>query len=89
MTFRSRLRVPLQLLPLLVSSLDLPDLTLRANVIDTLSVLVKEVPMEMDASISSMALKVLRGVVGEAANSKSRGAVVSRRHVIDSARAVC
>ena len=66
-----------QLLPLLISSLDLPDFELRANVINTLSLLVKEIPMELDTSISSMAIKVLRGALNDAASTRIKGAVVS------------
>lgn len=66
-----------QLLPLLISSLDLPDFELRANVIDTLSLLVKEIPMEMDNSISSMAVKILRAALADAARRRTKGAVVS------------
>ncbi|GAA5964949.1 hypothetical protein JCM21900_001908 [Sporobolomyces salmonicolor] len=65
-----------KLLPLLVTSLDLPDPALRANVIDTLAVLVKEVPTEMDNSISSIAVKALRSLTSD--TSSSRGAIKLR-----------
>ncbi|GEM08663.1 DNA repair/transcription protein [Rhodotorula toruloides] len=53
-----------KLLPLLITALDLPDPLLRANVIDALAVLVKEVPAEMENSISGIATKVLKGLIG-------------------------
>ena len=62
-----------QLLPLLITALDLPDPSLRANVIDTLSILAKEVPGDMENSISGIALKVLRDVVD---STNVKGAVV-------------
>ncbi|BGP09496.1 hypothetical protein JCM10049v2_005369 [Rhodotorula toruloides] len=55
-----------KLLPLLITALDLPDPLLRANVIDALAVLVKEVPAEMENSISGIAGKVLKGLTGGA-----------------------
>ena len=67
---------PSQLLPLLITALDLPDLSLRANVIDTLGILAKEVPIDMDNSISGIALKVLRDVVD---GTNAKGAVVRPR----------
>lgn len=51
-----------QLLPLLVTSLDLSDAGLRANVIDALTVLVKDVPSELENSINGITTKVLRGL---------------------------
>lgn len=63
-----------QLLPLLITSLDLPDPFLRANVIETLGVLAKEVPGEMEHSIVNVVTKVLRDVVGDGAK---KGTVVS------------
>ncbi|GAA5933513.1 Met18p [Sporobolomyces koalae] len=49
-----------KLLPLLITSLDLPDPNLRSNVIDTLGILVREVPETLEPSISSIALKTLK-----------------------------
>ncbi|GAA5832383.1 hypothetical protein JCM11251_006429 [Rhodosporidiobolus azoricus] len=54
-----------KLLPLLITSLDLPDPLLRANVIDALTVLVKEVPTEVERQIASVVAKVLKGLTGE------------------------
>ncbi|KAI5478911.1 DNA repair/transcription protein [Pseudohyphozyma bogoriensis] len=51
-----------KLLPLLITSLDLPDPGLRANVVQTLGVLAKEVPTELENSISGIVTKVLRGL---------------------------
>ncbi|GAA5985268.1 hypothetical protein JCM10908_002594 [Rhodotorula pacifica] len=51
-----------KLLPLLTTSLDIPDASLRANVIDALSVLVSDVPTEREDSISGVTTKVLRGL---------------------------
>ncbi|GAA6018123.1 hypothetical protein JCM8202_000190 [Rhodotorula sphaerocarpa] len=51
-----------KLLPLLITSLDLPDMALRADVIDALTILVKDVPAELENSISSIASKVLKGL---------------------------
>lgn len=53
-----------KLLPLLITALDLPDPALRANVIDTLAILAKELPTEMAASVSSIVLKVLKCIAG-------------------------
>ncbi|KAK4702028.1 DNA repair/transcription protein MET18/MMS19, partial [Phenoliferia sp. Uapishka_3] len=64
-----------KLLPLLITALDLPDPTLRANVIDTLAILAKEVPGDMENSVSGIALKVLRDVVE---NANVKGAVKLR-----------
>lgn len=64
----------LQLLPLLITSLDLPDPALRANVIETLGTLAKDVPNEMETSIASIVAKVLRGILVDVSNAK--GAVV-------------
>jgi DNA repair/transcription protein MET18/MMS19 len=46
----------------LITALDLPDPSLRANVLDTLTGLVKEVSTEMELTISSVVLKVLKGL---------------------------
>lgn len=54
-----RLTLREKLLPLLITSLDLPDPALRANVINALRSLVAEAPETMEASISSIALKAL------------------------------
>ncbi|GAA5990089.1 hypothetical protein JCM10908_005818 [Rhodotorula pacifica] len=51
-----------KLLPLLITSLDLPDASLRANVVDALTVLVNDVPAELENSISGITTKVLRGL---------------------------
>lgn len=71
-----------QLLPLLITALDLPDPLLRANVIDALAVLVKEVPAEMENSISGIAGKVLKGLTGGSGTgqlpAQARSAAVSR-----------
>ncbi|ORY74067.1 ARM repeat-containing protein [Leucosporidium creatinivorum] len=60
-----------KLLPLLITSLDLPDPALRANVIETLGLLAKEVPGEMENSVTNIVPKVLRGVVGDEAKKGS------------------
>lgn len=65
----------MQLLPLLITALELPDPALRANVIDTLGVLAKEVPAEVSGSVSSVVLKVLKGIVGE--TQAGSGAIVN------------
>ncbi|KAM0786372.1 hypothetical protein ACM66B_001840 [Microbotryomycetes sp. NB124-2] len=49
-----------KLMPLLVTSLDLDDASLRSNVIDTLTVLVKESASEMEHSVPNLALKALK-----------------------------
>ncbi|TKA55992.1 hypothetical protein B0A53_01695 [Rhodotorula sp. CCFEE 5036] len=54
-----------KLLPLLMTSLDLPDASLRANVIDALTVLVNDVPSELENAISGITTKVLRGLTVE------------------------
>ncbi|GAA6003750.1 hypothetical protein JCM10207_003581 [Rhodosporidiobolus poonsookiae] len=54
-----------KLLPLLLNALDLPSPVLRANVIDALSVLVKEVPSDVETSIGSVVAKVLKGLTAE------------------------
>ncbi|BGP17780.1 hypothetical protein JCM10213v2_005822 [Rhodosporidiobolus nylandii] len=64
-----------KLLPLLITSLDLPDPLLRANVIDALTVLVKEVPGEVEHSVTSVVGKVLKGLTGEV---KGKGGVQLR-----------
>ncbi|GAA5883105.1 hypothetical protein JCM3774_002857 [Rhodotorula dairenensis] len=51
-----------KLLPLLVTSLDLSDAGLRANVVDALTVLVNDVPSELENSINGITTKVLRGL---------------------------
>ncbi|GAA5888696.1 hypothetical protein JCM6882_009055 [Rhodosporidiobolus microsporus] len=66
-----------KLLPLLVTSLDLPDPLLRANVIDALTVLVKEVPTEVERQIVGMVGKVLKGLTGEK-GEKGKGAAQLR-----------
>lgn len=58
-----------QLLPLLMTALDLPDPNLRANVIDTLAVLVKEVSSEMVDGVNGIVVKLLKGL-------SSKGSVV-------------
>ena len=68
--------VGLQLVPLLITSLDLPDASLRANVLDALGTLVAEVPAELDNAISGIVGKVLRGLNGETATAQGRAAVV-------------
>ncbi|BGP33480.1 hypothetical protein JCM10296v2_005284 [Rhodotorula toruloides] len=60
-----------KLLPLLITALDLPDPLLRANVIDALAVLVKEVSTEMENSISGIAGKVLKCLTGGAGAGQS------------------
>lgn len=76
-----------QLLPLLITALDLPDPLLRANVIDALAVLVKEVPAEMENSISGIAGKVLKGLTGGAGAgqtpAQARSAAVSRASLFE------
>ncbi|GAA5932916.1 hypothetical protein JCM3775_005263 [Rhodotorula graminis] len=64
-----------KLVPLLITSLDLPDAALRANVLDALSTLVAEVPAELDNAISGIVAKVLRGLSGETATAQGRAAV--------------
>ncbi|GAA5841768.1 hypothetical protein JCM9279_003101 [Rhodotorula babjevae] len=64
-----------KLIPLLITSLDLPDASLRANVLDALSTLVAEVPAELDNAISGIVAKVLRGLSGETATAQGRAAV--------------
>ncbi|KAM0750891.1 hypothetical protein T439DRAFT_325940 [Meredithblackwellia eburnea MCA 4105] len=64
-----------KLMPLLVTALDLPDANLRANVIDTLGVLAKEVSSQLELSVGNIALKVLRDVVE---NATVQGAVKLR-----------
>ncbi|KAK4050301.1 hypothetical protein OIV83_003622 [Microbotryomycetes sp. JL201] len=49
-----------KLMPLLVTSLDLDDASLRSNVIDTLTVLVKENASDIEHSIPNLALKALQ-----------------------------
>ncbi|GJN90351.1 hypothetical protein Rhopal_003362-T1 [Rhodotorula paludigena] len=67
-----------KLLPLLITSLDLPDPLLRANVLESLATLVKEVPSEMEHSISGIATKVLRGLTGETSQGAGKAAVQLR-----------
>ncbi len=66
----------MQLLPLLITSLDLPDPALRANVIDTLALLAKEVPTEMSEHIVGLVQKVLKALVADT-KGVSRESVVS------------
>lgn len=63
-----------QLMPLLITALDLSDSALRANVIETLGVLAKEVPSEMQLAISGIVTKVLKGL---SVGSSTKGSVVS------------
>ncbi|GAA6059776.1 hypothetical protein JCM10212_001984 [Sporobolomyces blumeae] len=53
-----------KLVPLLITSLDLPSPSLQANVIDTLGILVREVPSQLEPSIHSITAKVLKAAVG-------------------------
>lgn len=71
----------LQLLPLLITSLDLPDTALRANVIEALTVLVNDVPAELEISVGSIATKVLRGLSAQIDGIDDPSAVVSRLRV--------
>lgn len=75
-TSSPNLRAHLQLLPLLITSLDLSDPALRANVIDTLALLAREVPTEMSEHIVGLVGKVLKALVADT-KSVSREAVVS------------
>ncbi|GAA5981336.1 hypothetical protein JCM11641_005289 [Rhodosporidiobolus odoratus] len=72
-----------KLLPLLITSLDLPDPLLRANVVDALSVLVKEVPTDVENSIGSVVAKVLKGLTSEVGQGAGRGAVNLRLSSLD------
>jgi len=65
-----------QLLPLLITSLDLPDSAMRANVIDTLALLAKEVPTAMSEHIVSLVTKVIAALVADT-KSVTRDSVVS------------
>ncbi|GAA6016857.1 hypothetical protein JCM11491_001829 [Sporobolomyces phaffii] len=56
-----------KLLPLLITALDLPDAHLRANVIDTLAVIVREAPALVEPSITSIATKALKSAVADSA----------------------
>ncbi|BGP41533.1 hypothetical protein JCM10450v2_005582 [Rhodotorula kratochvilovae] len=67
-----------KLLPLLITSLDLPDASLRANVLDALGTLVAEVPGELENAIGGIVGKVLRGLGGETATAQGRAAVQLR-----------
>ncbi|GAA6032143.1 hypothetical protein JCM8097_007094 [Rhodosporidiobolus ruineniae] len=65
-----------KLLPLLLTALSLPSPSLRANVIDALSVLVKEVPTEVDNAIAGVASKVVKGLT--AGEKGGKGEVLLR-----------
>ncbi|GAA5820973.1 hypothetical protein JCM3770_006154 [Rhodotorula araucariae] len=67
-----------KLLPLLITSLDLPDASLRANVLDALGTLIAEVPGELENAIGGIVGKVLRGLGGETATAQGPAAVQLR-----------
>ncbi|GAA5907475.1 Met18p [Sporobolomyces salmoneus] len=61
-----------KLLPLLITSLELPDPILRANVIDTLGILVLEIPQLLEPNISSIVSKTIRSAIPSASDPDSR-----------------
>ncbi|GAA5979071.1 hypothetical protein JCM5350_007056 [Sporobolomyces pararoseus] len=67
-----------KLLPLLITSLDLPDPVLRSNVIDTLGILVKEIPETLEPFISSIATKTIRSALGTVKEDRSPGSIKLR-----------
>lgn len=63
-------------MPLLITALDLPNPALRANVIETLAVLVKEVASEIEGSVTGIVTKLVKGLSSLVINSNTKGSVV-------------
>ena len=59
-----------------MTALDLPDAALRANVIETLGILAREVPTEMNGSVDGIVTKLLKGITSQE-STNTIGAVVS------------
>lgn len=66
-----------QLLPLLLRALDLPELDLRANVVDTLALLVKDTPEAIKGHAGSIVSTLLRMALCENPATDSEAAAVS------------
>lgn len=67
----------IKLLPLLLRALDLPELDLRANVVDTLALLVKDTPEAIKGHSSSIVSTLLKMALCEDPASDSEAAAVS------------
>lgn len=66
-----------QLLPLLLRALDLPELDLRANVVDTLALLVKDTPEAIKGHAESIVSTLLRMASYEKGTIDSEASAVS------------